>query len=170
MSSRGKPPGPHGSFCSKPDCRRVRDRLRMRDYNAKKAAELGESYYRPYRAAQNARRKARIAAGEEPSKRQRWPETYKAGDDLRRARKTGAEVERFGRREIYERDGWRCGICGLPVNPARRYPDQSCASLDHIIPLSKGGAHTKTNCRLAHLGCNTRRQANEDWIPPWSVL
>jgi 5-methylcytosine-specific restriction endonuclease McrA len=30
-------------------------------------------------------------------------------------------------------------------------------SLDHLVPVSKGGAHIATNLRLAHLQCNIRR-------------
>lgn len=50
-----------------------------------------------------------------------------------------------------------CQICGEPVNDKdikdghirKRYP-----TLDHIIPLSKGGGHTWDNIQLAHMGCN----------------
>jgi 5-methylcytosine-specific restriction endonuclease McrA len=27
--------------------------------------------------------------------------------------------------------------------------------MDHVIPLSKGGSHTKSNTQLACFGCNT---------------
>lgn len=50
---------------------------------------------------------------------------------------------------IYERDNWRCGICGKKVTK------RSEASLDHIIPLSKGGGHTAVNLQLAHRLCNS---------------
>lgn len=70
--------------------------------------------------------------------------------ELRRWRK-------FHRRTIYVRDGWICGICAQPVDPNLRYPDLMSASLDHVVPLSKGGAHTKANVRLAHWICDSRR-------------
>jgi 5-methylcytosine-specific restriction endonuclease McrA len=55
------------------------------------------------------------------------------------------------------RDKDICQICGEPVNDKdikdghirKRYP-----TLDHIIPLSKGGSHTWDNIQLAHIGCN----------------
>lgn len=72
----------------------------------------------------------------------------------RRALKSGAGAERFDPQEIFERDGWVCGICGLDVDPAARFPDPGSASLDHIIPLTRGGAHVRTNVQLAHLYCN----------------
>jgi 5-methylcytosine-specific restriction endonuclease McrA len=30
-------------------------------------------------------------------------------------------------------------------------------TVDHIIPLSKGGAHAVANLQLAHLACNIRK-------------
>jgi hypothetical protein len=60
----------------------------------------------------------------------------------------------FSRRAIYERDDWVCGLCGEPVDPALTYPDPECASLDHVVPLSRGGSHDPTNLQLAHLRCN----------------
>jgi 5-methylcytosine-specific restriction endonuclease McrA len=35
-----------------------------------------------------------------------------------------------------------------------RYPDPGFGSLDHAIPLSKGGSHSYANAQLAHLSCN----------------
>lgn len=76
---------------------------------------------------------------------------------VRRARLRSALVERFGRVEIYERDGWTCGICGDPIDPTRKYPDLLSASLDHIIPLARGGDHSRANAQAAHLTCNVRK-------------
>lgn len=61
-----------------------------------------------------------------------------------------AVVERFRRTEIYLRDGGRCGVCGREVEYAK-------ATLDHIVPLSRGGYHTRSNVRIAHLDCNANR-------------
>jgi predicted nucleic acid-binding Zn ribbon protein len=59
---------------------------------------------------------------------------------------------------VYERDDWMCGICGLRVDPDLSCPHPHSASLDHIIPLSKGGTHTWDNVQLAHLLCNSRKR------------
>lgn len=32
-----------------------------------------------------------------------------------------------------------------------------CATIDHIIPLSKGGTHTYNNVQLAHYICNSKK-------------
>jgi hypothetical protein len=75
----------------------------------------------------------------------------------RNARVSGARIEAFSHVGIFERDGWRCGICGDLVDRRLQYPDPLSASLDHIITLARGGAHSPENTRLAHLGCNWRR-------------
>lgn len=48
-----------------------------------------------------------------------------------------------------------CGICGKPVDKSLKYPDPYSASVDHIIPVSKGGhPSAMDNLQLAHLKCN----------------
>lgn len=75
----------------------------------------------------------------------------------RRARRLGEGFERFDRREIYERDGWVCGICSDPVDPALKYPDLMSASLDHVTPLALGGQHNRANVQCSHFICNSRK-------------
>lgn len=70
------------------------------------------------------------------------------------ARKRDGETERFSNLEIFERDGWVCQLCGSDVDQALRWPHSFSASLDHIIPVSKGGDHIRANVQLAHLRCN----------------
>lgn len=60
------------------------------------------------------------------------------------------------RTEIYERDGWVCQLCHKKVNNRLKHPNPFSPSLDHIIPLSKGGPHSRANVHLAHLRCNLR--------------
>lgn len=58
---------------------------------------------------------------------------------------------------VYERDHWICGICGKKIVKAKTSPHPLSPSIDHIIPLSKGGSHTKENVRAAHHYCNSKR-------------
>jgi 5-methylcytosine-specific restriction endonuclease McrA len=60
----------------------------------------------------------------------------------------GAVVERVHRVAITDRDQGVCGICWQCVPAPER-------SLDHIIPLSRGGAHVPENIQLAHKRCNS---------------
>lgn len=68
--------------------------------------------------------------------------------------------QRFTALTIYERDGWRCHICGRKINQHTRCPHPMAATLDHIVPLAEGGKHMKVNVRAAHFLCNAKRQAN----------
>ncbi len=52
--------------------------------------------------------------------------------------------------KIYIRDEFMCGICG-------NFCSLDHASLDHIIPVSKGGTHTWDNVQLAHGSCNVQK-------------
>lgn len=79
-------------------------------------------------------------------------------DARRRARLREAFVEDFTREEIYERDGWICGICEEPIDQSLSYPDPMSASLDHVMPLARGGEHSRANAQAAHLRCNVRKK------------
>ena len=58
-------------------------------------------------------------------------------------------------RELAERDGTDCGICGQAVDMTLRRSDGlDCPSVDHIVPRSHGGSHDPDNLQLAHLRCN----------------
>lgn len=58
---------------------------------------------------------------------------------------------------IFERDGWVCQLCGHPVDPSLGDRHPMMRSLDHVIPISKGGNHEPSNVQLAHLVCNMRK-------------
>jgi 5-methylcytosine-specific restriction endonuclease McrA len=75
----------------------------------------------------------------------------------RRAILRNAEQERIRSRLVYERDAWMCGICHDPVDRMHEYPHLMSASLDHMIPLAKGGTHTMQNVQLAHFLCNAKK-------------
>jgi DNA-directed RNA polymerase subunit RPC12/RpoP len=75
----------------------------------------------------------------------------------RRIARRDIRAERFADREIFDRDGWICGLCGEPVDRGTASPNGMTASLDHIIPLNRGGTHTRLNTRCAHILCNSRK-------------
>lgn len=76
----------------------------------------------------------------------------------RRARVVGATVEKFSREEILERDGWICGICDEPIDKSLQWPHPNYASIDHIIPLARGGEHSRKNVQAAHFRCNSSKK------------
>lgn len=50
-----------------------------------------------------------------------------------------------------------CGICGDHVDQTLHYNDRMARSVDHIVPVSLGGAvWDRANVRLAHRSCNSR--------------
>jgi len=81
-------------------------------------------------------------------------ESYHRRRALKKAASTGAPVIRS---EIGDRDRWKCGLCGAKVNRDLAYPHPMSPSLDHVIPLSKGGAHSPENVQIAHLQCNSEK-------------
>ena len=48
-----------------------------------------------------------------------------------------------------------CGICGKPVDFSLKYPHPMSATVDHIVPIAKGGHPSDiSNLQLAHFQCN----------------
>lgn len=72
----------------------------------------------------------------------------------RRALKYGAHYESFKPSEIFERDNWRCYLCGEDIDPGLDYPNPRRVVLEHVVPLDRGGHHTRENVRAAHSLCN----------------
>jgi len=62
------------------------------------------------------------------------------------------------RRTVFERDGWVCYICGVAVDRKARVPWPTAPTIDHVVPLSKGGTHTLDNVRCACFRCNSRKR------------
>ena len=77
------------------------------------------------------------------------------GKSRHRARKRNAEHEPYRRIAIFERDGWRCHICGKRINRSLGCSHPMGATLDHIVPLAKGGADAAYNVAAAHRVCNS---------------
>ena len=59
---------------------------------------------------------------------------------------------------VYARDKGICQLrCKKPVSLAHKAPHPRSATLDHVIPKSKGGMDVMGNLRLACYGCNSAR-------------
>jgi len=54
--------------------------------------------------------------------------------------------------EIYERDGHMCLYCGATEDLTLDH-----LTLDHIIPLAKGGPHSEDNLIVACRSCNSSK-------------
>jgi len=81
------------------------------------------------------------------------------------------QVERIPLDMLVKRDKGICHICngqcdykdywkqGTTYIAGEKHP-----SIDHVIPISKGGTHTWDNVKLAHKDCNTFKNNKTDYI------
>lgn len=127
---------------------RHRDK-RIANTRAWKAANSEKDSER--KKAYNAANRARIREYEQEYRRVH-PEVGRRKDLNKRARQHAAFVEVVDRDVLYRRDNGVCGICHKRV----RSED---ASVDHIVPLARGGEHSYRNTQLAHRRCNARKGA-----------
>lgn len=81
----------------------------------------------------------------------------KEAERKRRAIKRGAKHEPYRSREIFERDAWRCQLCRKRVCRGLVAPNPKAPTIDHILPLSRGGGDVPGNVQCAHFICNSRK-------------
>ena len=75
----------------------------------------------------------------------------------RDARKRGAFVAPVYRTQIFARDGYRCLLCGDLLAMRERVPHPLAPTIDHVVPLARGGWHAPDNVQAAHFLCNSRK-------------
>lgn len=93
----------------------------------------------------------------------------------RRAVERGCDAERFDPFEIFERDNWRCQLCGCDTpSKLRGTYEDNAPELDHIIPIARGGHHTRANtqcaCRVCNLLKSDRMPDEMALVGVWQVL
>jgi 5-methylcytosine-specific restriction endonuclease McrA len=66
--------------------------------------------------------------------------------------------------KLAHRDGWRCAYCGVETSFTGR--DGPRATVDHVVPKSKGGLSHLANCVVACQACNNAKGDQEEWSPP----
>lgn len=79
-----------------------------------------------------------------------------------RARKYGVAFDpSITLKKLIARDGLRCAICGgmcdMNDHSWSKYSGALYPSIDHIIPMAKGGPHTWDNVQVAHMICNSEK-------------
>lgn len=75
-------------------------------------------------------------------------------------KKTGI---RFSKQNIFLRDQYLCQYCGVDVN-------KRTATLDHVLPTSRGGKSTWENCTTSCAPCNAKKGNDHSIVPhtkPW---
>lgn len=95
-----------------------------------------------------------LLAGSGHSSTYSWAE-----DAAQRARRAGAQVVHvFDRAVVFERDLYRCYLCGVLTDPTLGDFDRRRPTVDHVVPLTRGGDHTLANVRCACLSCNSAKK------------
>lgn len=116
--------------------------------------EPGASMYRcSIACADKAKEETRRKARQSPSR--------KADKKRRKAMARGAKgAERVDVTRVFERDGYRCGICGRKTLASKRGTCHPRApELDHIVAIALGGSHTYGNVQTACRSCNGTKGA-----------
>lgn len=157
---------PQASFCSR-RCsevhrgQRLPAPLPMADCANPECGKRFQPAYRNQRCCSEKcgkRRFALQARAEGRTWNQPWNDRRRDNHHRRRALKLAASTgEPVLFAYIAERDKWQCHLCGKRVGKKLAHPHPRSASLDHVVPLTKGGAHDPANVRLAHLGCNSSK-------------
>ena len=130
-------------------------RKKYREDHRAKIAEYNKKWHEINREAVIARHKEYHEANREKvaTRKQKYREANREMDAVyyhrRRARLAAAAVEDFDEQEVWERDGRVCVYCGSTED----------LTLDHIVPLSKGGAHSPDNLCIACRSCNSSKGA-----------
>lgn len=101
------------------------------------------------------RREAR-ADGRE--KRKIWDDKGRKNYQVRLERLDGANnSDPVMLRALIRRGDRDCPECGEEIDLSLEYPHPMYRTIDHIIPLAKGGKHILSNCQLMHYQCNAAK-------------
>ena len=143
----------HRAYCAMPAHKeRIREQQAACKRRHKKRIDASNAQYRETHREEHKRANASWYA--------RNQGRYNSYRHERLARMRGSNAVPIDRRAIFERDGWVCQLCGGAIDPECQYPSPQSPSLDHIVPLAKGGSHTQGNVQAAHLFCNMRKFIN----------
>jgi len=113
-------------------------------------------YFANREAALESARLRRVAdPAQQREYRRRWREANPARrrelEMRRQALKRGGKVTKTDYVAILAEHGMVCHICGDDI------PSMADLHFDHVIPISKGGPHTRENIKPAHAVCNLRK-------------
>lgn len=145
---------PNSGFADGMDgrCKPCRNRLQKGQRTAD--PEKAKATWRRNRAKNLEKSKAAV---------RRWQQNHPAyvrdAAAFRRALIKQVPTEAIRSAVVMERDQWTCQICTEPIDPDLPSLHPLSPSLDHVVPLSRGGSHTYDNVQASHLRCNMRKGA-----------
>jgi 5-methylcytosine-specific restriction endonuclease McrA len=70
-------------------------------------------------------------------------------------------VEPVYKKKIFERDKWRCKACKVKVTDNTE-DHKKMATIDHIVPLSRGGSHSMSNVQTLCFVCNSKKSSKAE--------
>jgi 5-methylcytosine-specific restriction endonuclease McrA len=135
---------------------RAANKDRIRAYKAAYRAENRDKI-RAYEGLYYGKNAERLRAeGAERAKNWRASSPVKAKikDDRRRAMKLEAFIEDVDLAVVLEIHGPSCVVCAGQIDLDLSHPHPMSVSLEHVIPLARGGEHSYANCAPSHLRCN----------------
>jgi hypothetical protein len=108
------------------------------------------------------RRKAKLRK-KESNESKGLPRNYGRSAHRSRAKKYGVAHESgITPLSVFEASRWICQLCFGYVDP-RESTGIWRPTLDHVIPMARGGAHVRENLQLAHMICNSYKGKT---VPP----
>lgn len=89
--------------------------------------------------------------------RKNYPENCAQARFRRRTRIKNVRYEVVTEADVITNHGADCHLCGRSIDFSLVWPHPQSKSMDHVIPIAKGGPHILANVKLAHLTCNMRK-------------
>jgi excisionase family DNA binding protein len=151
-----------GRSCPTAEERHRRSMERKAQRRAKYEAWLAAERARPKQTHEEMIRRSVARQRERYNSDPEYKAKIKAKKIKRKRAIEGAFIEPVNHMAVAERDRWLCGICGGVVT-------RETWSLDHVVPLSKGGEHSYANVTLAHRRCNSARGNRPHPSPPTTL-
>lgn len=125
---------------------------------AHQCRKCGKHFYRPKRNTDSYVYCSRKCAGNGRVGIRKEAIRVKTGSARKRAKAHGVEYEEIDILSVFERDMWRCQICGKKTPKENRGTKYSNApEIDHRTPISKGGNHKYDNVQCACRSCNLKK-------------
>lgn len=87
--------------------------------------------------------------------RHEHPDVIKATNAFRSALHRGSRGNKVMVKELMQRHGEWCGLCGLPLGDD--------ITVDHLTPVAQGGVYELHNLTLAHKSCNSSKN-DKDFV------
>lgn len=147
--------------CCSDECRRVYARRQSREHNKRT--------YKPRHTVIGIRQCDMCDAEFEVTGKRRYAKRCSRRCDAAFGRFNAAKSKRrrsrlmsdgripYKRIDIFDRDEWRCWLCGERCDVLSKVPQSLAPTIDHVTPLSKGGKDRPDNVKCACFGCNSKK-------------